>query len=86
MTDMARRWLRRAAELHGGGAEQKGKTGTTAATVAIYSREGVARRRQRTLEPATAPAACQRVRKRCKTLGGGSCVAPAVSGDVNLDF
>ena len=83
---MAQRWLRRAAELRSGGAEQKGKTGTTVATVAIYSQEGVARRRQRTLEPATAPAACQRARKRHKMLGGGSCVAPAVSGDVNLDF
>jgi len=29
---------------------------------------------------------CQGARKRRKTLGGGSGVAPAVSGDVNLDF
>ena len=69
-------------ELRGGGGEQKGKTGTTAATVAIYSREGVARRRQRTPELATAPAACHRARKRRKMLGGDIRVVPAGSREV----
>ena len=82
MTDVARRWLRRAAELRGGGAEQKGKTGTTAAAAAIYSREGVARRRQHTNGPATAPAACQSARKRRNLIGGDIRVAPAASREV----
>ena len=83
---MARRWLRRAAELAGGGTEQRGKTGTAAAAAAIYSREVVARRRQRTPELATAPAACHRTRKRRKTLGGDIRVAPAASREVAFDW
>ena len=82
--DVARRWLRRAAELAGGGAEQKGKTGMTAAAAAIYSREGVVRRRQRTNGPTTAPAVCQCVRKRRNLIGGDIRVAPAASREVAL--
>ena len=82
--DAARRWLRRAAELADGEAEQRGKTGTTAAAAAIYSWEVVARRRQRTPELATAPAACHHARKQRKTLGGDIRVAPAASREVAL--
>ena len=71
-------------ELTGSGAEQRGKTGTTAAVVAIYRRKGVARRRQRTNELATVPAACQRARKRRKSIGGDNHVAPAASREVAL--
>ena len=74
------------AELAGDGTEQRGKTGTTAAAAAIYSREVVARRRQRTPELATTPAACHRVRKRRKPLGGDIRVAPAASREVDFDF
>jgi hypothetical protein len=43
---------------------RRGKTGMTTATAAIYSREGVARRRQRMPALATAPATCQRAKKQ----------------------
>ena len=52
----------------------------------IYSREGRVRRRQLTHELATEPAACHHTRKRRKTIGGGSCVAPAASREVALGF
>ena len=61
---------------------RRGKTGMTTAAAAIYSREGVARRRQRTPELATAPAVCHRVRKQRKTLGGDIRVASATSREV----
>ena len=37
-------------------------------------------------EDATTMMMCQGARKRRKTLGGGSGLVPAVSGEVNLDF
>ena len=52
----------------------------------IYSREGRIRRQQLTHELATEPAACHRTRKRRKTIGGGSCVAPAASREVALSL
>ena len=52
----------------------------------IYSSEGRVRRRQLTHELATEPAACHRTRKRRKTIGGGSCVAPAASREVALGW
>ena len=67
-----------------GGAEQKGKTGTTVAAATIYSQEGVAWRRQRTRGPATAPAASQCARKRRNLIGGDIRVAPAASREVAL--
>ena len=51
---------------------------------AIYSREGRVRRRQLTHELAMEPTACHNTRKRQKTIGGGSCVAPAASREVAL--
>ena len=74
------------AEQAGGEAEQKGKTGMTTAAAAIYSREGVARRRQRTPALATAPVACQRAKKRQNPIGGDLRVAPAASREVEVDF
>ena len=63
---------------------RRGKTGMTTAAAAIYSREGVARRRQRTDGPATAPATCQGARKRRNPIGGDIRVAPAASREVAL--
>ena len=82
--DVVRRWLRRAAELIGGGAEQRGKTEDDGGGAPIYSREERIRCRQLTHELATEPAACHHTRKRRKTIGGGSCVAPATSREVAL--
>ena len=65
---------------------RRGKTGMTTATAAIYSREGVARHRQRTPELATAPAACERAKKRRNPIGGDLRVAPAASREVDVDF
>ena len=65
---------------------RRGKTGMTMAAAAIYSQEGVARRRQRTDGPATAPAACQGVRKWRNLIGGDIRVAPAASREVDFDF
>ena len=52
----------------------------------IYRREGCVWCRQLTHELAMEPAACHRVRKRRKPIGGGSCVAPAASREVALGF
>ena len=65
---------------------RRGKTGMTMAAAAIYSREGVARRRQRMPALATAPAACQRVKKRRNPIGGDLRVASAASREVEVDF
>jgi len=55
-----------------------------AAAATIYSREGVARHRQRTPELATTPTACQRAKKRHEMLGGDIRVALAASREVAL--
>ena len=52
----------------------------------IYSRGERARRRQLMHELGTKLAACQRARKRRKTIGGDSCVAPAASREVALGW
>ena len=65
---------------------RRGKTGMTTAVAAIYSREGVARRRQRTPALTTAPAACQRAKKRRNPIGGDLRVALAASREVEVDF
>ena len=65
---------------------RRGKTGMTTAAAAIYSREGVARRRQRTPELATALAACQCAKKRQNPIGDDLRVAPAASTEVDVDF
>ena len=64
----------------------EGKTESDNGGVPIYSREERARRRQLTHELATELAACQRVRKRCKMIGGDNCVAPAASREVALGW
>ena len=65
---------------------RRGKTGMTTAAAAIYSREGVARRRQRMLALATALAAYQRAKKRRNPIGGDLRVVPAASREVEVDF
>ena len=90
-----RSWARRML-LNGGYGERRsklvaeqsrrGKTGMTTAATAIYSREGVVRRRQRTPTLATAPAACQRAKKRQNPIGGDLRVAPAASREVEVIF
>ena len=72
------------AELIGGGAEQRGKTEDDGGGAPIYSREERARRQQLTHELATELAACHRVRKQRKSIGGSSCVAPAATREVAL--
>ena len=84
--DVVRRRLRRAAELIGGGLEQRGKMEDDGGGAPIYSREERVRCRQLTHELATEPAACHHARKRWKTIGGGSCVAPAASREVALGW
>ena len=73
-------------ELCGGGAGQRRKTEGEGGGAPIYSRGERARRRQLTHELATELAACQRARKRRKTIGGDSCVALAASREVALGW
>ena len=71
-------------ELTSGGAEQRGKMESDGGVAPIYRRGERARRRQLTHELAMELAACQRARKRRKTIGGDNCVAPATSREVAL--
>ena len=73
-------------ELCGDGAGQRRKTEDDGGGAPIYSRGERARRQQLTHELATELAACQHARKRCKMIGGGSCVASTASREVALGW
>ena len=66
--------------------QSRGETEDDRGGAPIYSRGERARRRQLMHELGTKLAACQRARKRRKTIGGDSCVAPAASREVALGF